>query len=81
MLVLPETDADGAVLLVEKLRASLEAARFEYQENYLGITLTCGIAVFRSDETLESCIARADRALYQGKEQGRNRVIVDSSGG
>ena len=78
MLLLPETDSDGAALLVEKLRAGLEAKRFGYKDQQFSVTMTFGIAVFRKDETLDNCIARADTALYRGKDQGRNRVIVDS---
>ena len=76
LLVLPETDSDGAVLLVEKLRAGLEAQRFRHEDQCLSVTMTFGIAVFGKGETLEDCITRADTALYRGKEQGRNRVML-----
>ncbi|MCZ6832092.1 MAG: GGDEF domain-containing protein [Gammaproteobacteria bacterium] len=76
MLVLPETSAEGAALLAEKLCSTLEARRFEFGGQRLGVTMTFGLATFRKGETLENCIARADAALYQGKDQGRNRVMV-----
>lgn len=76
LMVLPETSSEGAVLLAEKLRSSLEACRFEYEGQRLGVTMTFGIATFRQDDTLDKCIARADAGLYQGKEQGRNLVVV-----
>ena len=40
------------------------------------ITMTFGVASYRKGETLEGCVARADTALYHGKESGRNRVMV-----
>lgn len=78
LMVLPETSSDGAVLLAEKLRSGMEARRFEYQGQRLGVTMTFGIATFRKDDTLDKCIARADTALYKGKQQGRNRVVVEA---
>jgi PleD family two-component response regulator len=38
--------------------------------------MTFGIAEHRKGEALEACIARADTALYTGKERGRNRVMI-----
>jgi len=78
MLVLPETCSESASLAAEKLRSSVQNRRFEYGERSLSVTMTFGIATFRKGETLDSCIARADTAMYHGKERGRNRVMVGS---
>jgi diguanylate cyclase (GGDEF)-like protein len=40
------------------------------------VSITAGIAQIRNDETTDGCIKRADEALYQGKQNGRNRVEV-----
>ena len=64
--------------MAEKLRSCIENKRFEFQGQQLGVTMTFGIVTFRKGETLDQCIARADAALYEGKEQGRNRVRVGS---
>lgn len=42
---------------------------------YVDVTATVGVAYYRSDDTFDSVISRADRALYRGKEQGRNQVV------
>ena len=42
----------------------------------MSVTLTFGVATHRPGESLDSCIARADTALYHGKERGRNRVMI-----
>ena len=76
IILLPETDAKGAAVLGEKLREAVADNRFEYEGNRLGITMTFGIAEHRKGEPLETCIARADTALYHGKERGRNKVMV-----
>ncbi|MFT6274202.1 MAG: diguanylate cyclase (GGDEF)-like protein [Halioglobus sp.] len=78
IFILPETYSDGAAQLAEKLRASLQVKDFEYRGQHINVTMTFGVASFLRGETLENCIARADTALYQGKERGRNRVMLGS---
>ena len=78
IFILPETYSDGAAQLAEKLRASVQVKDFEYMGQRINITMTFGVASFLRGETLESCIARADTALDQGKEHGRNRVMLGS---
>lgn len=81
ILLLPETDVEGATILAEKLRELISGNVFEFESMRLGVTMTFGVAAIRRGESLESCIARADVALYQGKDQGRNRVMVGSVSG
>jgi diguanylate cyclase (GGDEF)-like protein len=75
-VILPETDADGALEIAERLRKTIAAQHFElgYSKND-HITVSIGVAT--SSETLGSSSAlteSADRAMYRAKEQGRNRV-------
>ena len=76
ILMLPETSSEGAFQVAEKLRGFIENKRFEFERQQLGVTMTFGIATYRKGETLDNCIARADAALYEGKEKGRNRVTL-----
>lgn len=76
ILLLPETDADGAAVLAEKLRDAVASNLFAFDDLRLSITMTFGVAAFRKGESLDSCIARADTALYHGKEGGRNKVMI-----
>jgi diguanylate cyclase (GGDEF)-like protein len=78
ILLLPETELDGAATLAEKLRQTIADNLFEFDDQRLGITMTFGIASHRKGETLDACIARADTALYHGKERGRNKVMIGS---
>lgn len=75
-VILPETGADGALEIAERLRKSIEAQNFELGESKNGhITVSIGVAT--SSESLSSSrdlTESADRALYRAKEQGRNRV-------
>ena len=74
MLIIPETSTEGACLLAESLRQSVETNQFQHDDELLSVTMTLGISTFRKGETMDQCIARADKALYGGKEQGRNQV-------
>jgi diguanylate cyclase (GGDEF)-like protein len=78
MVIIPETGPEGAALLAESLRLSVQNSQFQYGEERLGVTMTLGIATFGKGDTLDSCIARADEALYGGKQQGRNQVGLNA---
>jgi diguanylate cyclase (GGDEF)-like protein len=76
ILLLPETDQEGAVILAEKLRERIADERFMVDGEGLIVTMTFGIAVHRKGESLATTIARADTALYHGKQRGRNKVMI-----
>ena len=73
MIICPETNLDGAKRLAEKIKSIIEECDFPHIH-----TLTCsfGISEGREDDRIESIVGRADKALYQAKEEGRNRVCT-----
>jgi diguanylate cyclase (GGDEF)-like protein len=74
VVLLPDTDREGAVRVAEKLRASIEAIEPPAQVERL-ITASIGVAVLPDDALdAESLLRMADRALYAAKADGRNRV-------
>ncbi len=77
MLICPNTSADQATLLAEKLRTSLENQVLIYQGEEIRITGSFGISSYseHGNESAELLLA-ADSALYQAKSAGRNRVAV-----
>jgi diguanylate cyclase (GGDEF)-like protein len=77
VFLLPETEIEGGSTLAEKMRASLEHTLFSYEGSVLSLTITIGVAAYRNGMSLEDCVARADSAMYSGKQQGRNRVVID----
>ena len=74
VLLLPETAIDAAYVLLEKLRESIAKCGFRYRETPVSVTISCGIAQFRENDTIEDVFERADEAMYEAKRTGRNRV-------
>ena len=78
VVVLSETDQDGAMAVAERLRKSLEADEFDADGKKISITSSFGVSTLvPSDETISSAEAlfrEADTYLYQAKKDGRNRV-------
>lgn len=80
ILILEGLDRATSQTRVKELHASIAARPFyceveSAQVRYLDVTATVGVAYYRSDDTFDSVISRADRALYRGKDQGRNQVV------
>jgi len=76
VVLLPDMAIDDARNVAERLRQSLDEVRFfESPIGRLpGVTISVGVAPMRVDDDLDVLIDAADQALYQAKEQGRNRV-------
>jgi diguanylate cyclase (GGDEF)-like protein/PAS domain S-box-containing protein len=71
VVVLPDTNEEGAILVAEKLRKAIEERGWSYRS----VTASFGAATLESDmKGREELIARADSALYESKRAGRNRV-------
>lgn len=70
--LLPETNSDAALVVLDKIRNGIANAAFNYKGNPLEITLSIGITTFKSDDKLKDAFERADQALYIAKSSGRN---------
>ena len=77
-VLLPQTPRGGAVGLAEALRAMVASSRVRQNgknETWVGnFTVSIGVADLVPGESAADLVARADRALYTAKTQGRNRV-------
>lgn len=73
-ILAPRTNADGAVEVAERLRAAVQ--EMQPPEDLPGVTATVAVGELRPGETGEDLVQRADRALYQAKQAGRNRVLL-----
>jgi diguanylate cyclase (GGDEF)-like protein len=78
--VLPHTRAREAVVVAERMRADLAAQSIVLREGVMSVTISSGIAeLLPQDDTLSALIHRADVALYQAKNAGRNRTTLFSA--
>lgn len=83
VVILPETPLEGALCLAEKIRKTVESSRIKRtgsNEIVANLTISLGVACCRPGETEQELIARADAALYQSKQLGRNRVTLAAAG-
>ncbi len=78
-VILPETDAAGATIMAERLRAFIERAELGEDGQPYRVTISIGVATFTRDTDAKALLETADHALYAAKKSGRNRVIVNVS--
>ncbi|CAM3878565.1 Response regulator PleD [Vibrio aerogenes CECT 7868] len=74
-VILPATHYKDALRIGEKLRHYVETMVISYQDFNINITITVGVASSDGHLAQKELLIRADRALYQGKSSGRNRVM------
>jgi diguanylate cyclase len=74
VLLMPGTVPAVGVKLLERLRAAIEACPFHFKGEPVTITVSVGLATFRSGEHSDLVLKRADQALYRAKNAGRNQV-------
>jgi diguanylate cyclase (GGDEF)-like protein len=76
MLLLPETDVDGAINLADRVRRTLEARTILAADGTpLEVTASFGVATLHAGDAEVDLIAAADAALYEAKRQGKNCVV------
>lgn len=77
VIVLPGVNVTDGFFVAERLRLACEKNRLLYEKQPIPVTSSFGVAGF-SDRALdfETLIRQADEALYQAKEEGRNRVVL-----
>ena len=77
-VILPEVNSKGAAVVAERIRKTIEQYSFSGEEQPLFVTVSIGVAEFKPARirSASQLIAEADKALYQSKETGRNRISV-----
>ena len=81
LCILPNTDPTGAAVVAERLRTTLESNVVAGPKGPVQVTASFGIATIRGPgcrNLITDLVRRADDALYQAKQQGRNRVVIST---
>lgn len=73
IVILPESDEISTLQIANRIRLSIEASIFSTNHP---LTVSIGCTVYDNDNSSESIIKRADTALYDAKEHGRNKVVI-----
>ncbi|HNT37761.1 MAG TPA: diguanylate cyclase [Rubrivivax sp.] len=74
VVLLPGTGVDAAQEALTRLQRALSAALFMHDQSEVFVTFSAGVTAWRSGESLEAALERADEALYEAKRSGKNRT-------
>ena len=77
LFVFSETSCEGAQIVAERIRSSLNSQEFICGENSLKLSITIGISYRIQQVSIEDMIHEADNALYYGKSSGKNQVVCN----
>ena len=75
-MVLLGASARDALVLVDNLRKRVSDLGFHFDRKRVAVTMSCGVAAVEPDDTSDMVMERADKALYQAKQLGRNRAVL-----
>ncbi|HEY8878937.1 MAG TPA: GGDEF domain-containing protein [Roseateles sp.] len=76
VLMLPNTPLDEAQAVLVRLQRSLSSALFNHEGKDVFVTFSAGVTLYRTGETLEAALDRADVALYEAKHTGKNKACI-----
>jgi diguanylate cyclase (GGDEF)-like protein len=78
LVLLPETEQPQAAYVAERIRNRIAKTSLTIEEENIIVTVSIGIATYHADDrSLDVILKRADRALYEAKRLGRNRVVIN----
>lgn len=79
LLLLPETDGTGAMLTAQRIRQALIDEPLSFEGKQIPVRASFGVAVLDADERYEDLVKRADAAMYQAKNLGRDRIQMSQA--
>lgn len=86
VILLPFTKTDEAVMVAERLRKAIENKKIDISKvnldtpnKIINVTISSGIYELKNSDAADKLLKKADKALYEAKETGRNKVVVNSN--
>ncbi|HTV78118.1 MAG TPA: diguanylate cyclase [Steroidobacteraceae bacterium] len=76
VMIMVGVDSEQALKTCNRIRTGIQAIAFHFREKPVTVTASCGITTFRMGDLPETAFERADGALYEAKDAGRNRCVV-----
>lgn len=77
VMIMPETNIEGALVPVQRLRRMVEEYDFDYNGVKTKVTVSMGLTMnYQEFNTATEMLKSADEALYKAKESGRNRIVL-----
>jgi len=77
VILLNDTNIDGAKLMAERIRQSIENHTIAYGMETIKLTASLGVSCLKGNDTPDTIIQRADAAMYQAKQNGRNQIQTE----
>jgi diguanylate cyclase (GGDEF)-like protein len=74
LIITPNTGAQRAIVLAERLRAQIAAASFDTVSR---VTCSFGVCEFNGDEDADTLVRRADDLMYKARRSGRNTLVAE----
>ena len=81
LFLFSETTESGAMIVVERIRKAIEELTINYKGNQIKVTITIGVSFYNGQDHLDSkeLVDRADKAMYEGKNSGKNKAVLYSN--
>ena len=75
VILLPNCSLEHGIKFAERIRKTVENTKFIYKGIRIFVTVSIGVTEYKGGQDLEEFFEKADQALYQAKETGRNKVV------
>ncbi len=78
VIFMSESDLSEAIIVANRIRDNVENQPLQINSGNVSLTVSIGVSVYhQQDENIDKTISRADKALYQAKKTGRNKVVSE----